>query len=286
LVGSTYFNQAAGFKSVVATSHASADTANLSDSSGDDTLDAGPTTAKLSGATFSNEADGFRYVYSTATTGNDVATLRDSSTGKDWFTAYPTYAVMGGTGYYNKATGFKSVTASSTGGGDIANLYDSSGNDALDAYGDYSVLAGAGFSNRANAFPTVLAYSSAGGADTANFHGSSGVETLIGRYELSEMRGTQTGGAAYDTTASTFKTVNVDALGGADKAYLFDSPSNDRLDAAANWATMTYADRIVQMTDLAALAKLSVSSSRGGSDTKHTAATDYALTVTGPWTSV
>jgi hypothetical protein len=56
--------------------------------------------------------------------------------------------------------------------------------------------------------------------------------------------------------------------------------------AAANWAKMTYADRLISLTDLSTLAKLSVTSTRGGSDTKHTLATDYALTVTGPWTSV
>jgi hypothetical protein len=115
----------------------------------------------------------------------------------------------------------------------------------------------------------------------ANFHGSSAVDTFIGRYESSEMKGT-----GYDTTANTFKTANFDGVSGADKTYLYDSPSSDRLDAASNWAKMTYADRLILLTDLSTLAKLSVTSSRGGSDTKHTAATDYALTVTGPWTSV
>jgi hypothetical protein len=52
--------------------------------------------------------------------------------------------------------------------------------------------------------------------------------------------------------------------GGADTAIFNDSASADALTATPTYTIL----------------------SRGGSDTKHTAATDYALTITGPWSSL
>ena len=70
-----------GVGSVVAISQAvGSDTARLSDSAGDDTLTAGPTSSILQGTGFANEARGFSQVTVVATAGGyDSASLSDSA---------------------------------------------------------------------------------------------------------------------------------------------------------------------------------------------------------------
>ncbi len=94
-------------------------------------------------------------------------------------------------------------------------------------------------------------------------------------------------GGSTDITARSFEKVFVPAgSGGNDKATLYDSSGNDRLDAAGNWAKLSYPDRFIHLSDLTALARVKAISSKGGQDTKHTAATDYVLETQGPWTPI
>ena len=71
--------------------------------------------------------------------------------------------------------------------------------------------------------------------------------------------------------------------GDQDKASLYDSPGDDHRAAAADWAKLSYLDRLVRLSDLTLLARVTAISSRGGSDMKHVDAIDYLLETIGPW---
>ena len=283
LSGETYTDRVSSFDTVTANgTPGGADVARLYDSGGDDTFVAYPTEATLSGPGFSNQATNFRYVQAYSTTGGtDAADLYDSS-GNDTFVAYPSYGALYATSFYNRANYFDSVVAHSSAGNDLAKLYDSPGDDTFDAYLAYAVLSGAGFSNRVEGFRYVTAYSDMGGSDTATLHGSAGDETITGTYEYTRLQGGST-----DITARSFeKTFVPGGSGGQDKATLYDSSGDDRLDAAGTWAKLSYPDRFIYLSDLAALARVKAVSSQGGQDTKHTTAIDYVLETQGPWTAI
>ena len=55
---------------------------------------------------------------------------------------------------------------------------------------------------------------------------------------------------------------------------------NDLLEAAANWAQITYPQR---KTKVSAFGKVTAVSSKGGADTKHIEAIDFVLDTQGPW---
>jgi hypothetical protein len=279
LSATTYANRVSSFDSVIASgTPGGADTARLYDSAGDDTFIAYPTEATLSGPGFSIRVDNFRYAHAYSTMGGtDTADLYDSG-GSDTFVAYPSYGALYGASFYNRANYFDSVVAHSSAGADLAKLYDSPGDDIFDAYLTYAVLFGAGFSNRADGFRYVSANSDAGGMDVANLHGSAGDETITGTYEYTRLQG-----GATHIMARAFEQTFLRTGGGQDKATLYDSPGDDRLAAAADWATLSYLDRFVRLSELTSLARVTAISSRGGSDTKHVDAIDYVLETIGPW---
>ena len=130
--GSGYDNSVSGVSSVVAISQGGGDTAQLSDSAGNDTLTAGPTSAVLQGSGFSNEARGFSQVVVLAASGGyDSAVLSDSAAA-DQLDASSTYVWLRGAGYSIRAEGFDYITAIATyANRDFVHFVGSEGNDAL-----------------------------------------------------------------------------------------------------------------------------------------------------------
>jgi len=213
--------------------------------------------------------------------GQDSAALF-GSTAAETVTMTPGTATLTASGLAVFVVNAEEISARGEGGADVARLYDSSGDDTFVANPTYGQLSGAGFSNRAESFRFVTASGGTGGPDTATFHGSPGNETITATREHTRMDG-----ATASVDARAFDKVFLFAGGGEDKATLQDSDGDDHLEAADDWAKLSYdPDHFLHLSELASLARVKAISSRGGSDTKHVGETDYLLETEGPWEAV
>jgi hypothetical protein len=171
MYGTTYYNRANYFDSVVARSTAGgSDLAKLYDSPGDDLFDACLAYAVFSGAGFSNRVEGFGYVtvYSDIG-GSDTATLHGSAGDETITGTYEYTRLQGGTTDITARSFEKTFIPAGSGGQDKATLYDSSGDDRLDAAGTWAKLS---YPDRfihlsdLTTLARVKAISSKGGQDT------------------------------------------------------------------------------------------------------------------------
>jgi subtilisin family serine protease len=178
VIAANYHVAANGFENIQF-SGGSGDRATLYDSSGDDTFEATPQSARMSGSGFVNSVSGVGSVIGIAQAGgSDTARLYDSA-GDDTLTASPTSAVLQGSGFSNEARGFSQVFVIATAGGyDTASLSDSAGADQLDASPSYVWLRGTGYSIRADGFDYIAVVATYGGSDTARLVGSEGDDYL------------------------------------------------------------------------------------------------------------
>ncbi|MBN1911069.1 MAG: VCBS repeat-containing protein [Pirellulales bacterium] len=154
-------------------------------SAGEDTLEARPTSAKLTGANFLHKVDYF-----------------------------PTVTV------YGNLTG----NPNDSGGGNVAKLFDSTGDDFMSAGANQARLWGDGFDIKVNFFSNVTAYSNYGGFDTATLSGSVGFDTYVGNENSGSLfREAAPGSPGYYYEAFGFQKVIAEATPGEqDIAYLYD----------------------------------------------------------------
>lgn len=224
--GSGWSNTANGFDNVYANANqGGTDTANLYDTSGDDTFVFTSGHAYIVGATGQfNLAENFENVYAFAQNGGvDTAHVFDS-TGNDTFRAYEAYAEMTGSGKYGQANGWDRVYGrAESGGNDTAYLYDTSAADSFVMLSTHSYVAWSTYLNSARGFDSVYAVSSNGGADVVRFFDSAGNDTFTGTSTYSLMTGT-----GFYNHATGFTTAYARAQnGGVDTATLNGSTGND-----------------------------------------------------------
>lgn len=310
LYGPGFFNHASGFEQVTATvaadtepddpssvTHPRMDVARLFDSPGADVFNAGPERAEMqydgSSEHFAR-AEGFSHVLAYGRNDDsrtDKAYLADSEDTRDIFVATPAYARFFGPGFSNRVLGFEQVTAKATNSGenlDLAKLYDSADSDTFEGTPEYGKLT---FGNRddhfamAAGFRRVVAYAratdAAGSIDVALLRDSAGDDTLIATPLYSKLFNRD----EYYNLALYFDEVTAVATrnGARDRAYLFDSPGDDHLDAVGNLAELTTPTAVIRAYDFGWVTAIS---SKGGRDTKHVETIDYVLTTIGPWIDV
>ncbi len=258
-----WLREADGFAQVYGYASDGTDTAELDDSSGNDTFDATSTTATMSGSGFSNTAVRFDENSGNASNGGiDVASLFDS-TGNDTFEA------QGGTAAFylgsvtNRANGFEQAHGYAKSGGiDVASLFDTSSDDLFVAGPEISYMSGGGFYNRAKFFDQVHGYAKSGGIDTAQLHGSSGDDTFFTDADLSLAR--MTTGATM-TRAKFFETAGGFAVtGGTDSATMRGTTGDDILNASPTTVSLTSGGMLAEASRFATTVVTAVD---GGTDT-------------------
>jgi hypothetical protein len=224
VTATNYHVAASGFESIQFAG-GSGDRATLYDSSGDDTFEATPQSARMSGSGFVNSVSGVGSVVAISQAGgSDTARLYDSA-GDDLLTASPTSAVLQGSNFASEARGFSQVFVIATAGGyDTASLSDSAGADQLDASPSYVWLRGTGYSIRAEGFDYIAVVATYGGNDTARLIGSDGDDYLgvwLNQRDL------------YSSTVQihtySFQTVQFDGGGGYDSVNYYQAAKNASL---------------------------------------------------------
>ncbi len=221
---------ASGFENIQFTG-GSGDRATLYDSSGDDTFEATPQSARMSGSGYINSVSGVGSVVAISQAGgSDTARLYDSA-GDDMLTAGPTSAVLQGTGFSNEARSFSQVFVIATAGGnDTASLSDSAGADQLDASPSYVWLRGTGYSIRAEGFDYIAVVATYGGNDTARLVGSDGDDYFSVWFNQRDL---------YTSTVQihtyNFQTVQFDGGGGYDSVNYYQAAKNASLYARSSY---------------------------------------------------
>ena len=199
-------------------------TAELSDSPGDDVFVCQPGFAQLRGPGFEINVENFSIVHAYSRAGGeDVAHLSDSR-GDDRFVARPDYSVMSGSGFYHRVKGFRYVHAySRNGGNDSAQLFGSTNSDILTGTPDWVSIRRDGYFARAKFFKTVEVVGN-GGTDVAQLSGSSQQDRLVaGPRWLSLSMNEKL------ITIRGIPQIIVNGGTGWDIADLTDSPGDDRL---------------------------------------------------------
>jgi uncharacterized delta-60 repeat protein len=254
--GGTFVNFVKDFTNVIVdvTTGGGVDTAILVDSSSNDRLDAGQVSVVLdfnaSGPSDPNiTANGFPSVDVYAMKGGDDTAYFTGSSGNDRFTGRDTYGRMKWDSATSSvyASGFDYVEADLTdsGGIDIANLYDSPGDDTLTAGDakaslDYHTAPGTPDPDMvAIDFDQTYTYATKGGTDQAILDGSVGNDRFTSKTTYGIMQG-PTG--TFFNYATGFDHVIGDASlgGGTDKAFLYDSTTDDLLTADPTSVTLDY----------------------------------------------
>ncbi|MGB9880108.1 MAG: proprotein convertase P-domain-containing protein, partial [Anaerolineae bacterium] len=222
--GATATVSASGFELVRVRAGGGNNTAELSDSPGDDVFVCQPGSAQLRGLGFEINVDDFSVVHAYSRAGGtDVAHLFDSE-GDDRFVARPDYSVLTGPGFYHRVKGFRYVHAySRNGGNDVAQLFGSTSSEILAGNSNWVSIRGDRFFARAKFFKTVEAFGN-GGTDVAYLTGSARQDYFVSAPRWFNF---STGGSTI--TARGIVQVTVDGGSGWDKAELADSTGDDRL---------------------------------------------------------
>ncbi len=226
--------RAGGMEDATVRARGGASSAELVDSTGDDTFIAGPGWGEMNGPGYRLRAQGFRYVHGYSRNGgSDVAHLYDS-VGDDRLSANPLQTVLYGADFYLRAKGFRYTHGYSlAGGNDTAQLSGSSGGDRLVVRSSFVSLRNDAFFARAKGFRNVIALGG-GGNDIADAAGTSSADLFIGRWNGFELQN-----AVQTVQASGFTDTVFLGNGGNDRAELYDSPGDDHLLAGPTWAVLT-----------------------------------------------
>jgi len=262
MTGTGFLNRAKGFDQVVAGASDPADVAELNDSSGADALEAYADRGTMTYADGQTvQANAFRWLYAFASDDGQTDTARFYDTTADLGTSYATWfqgeldasKMYYGSVFFNRAKGFDQVIASAGGGNDKARLYDSPGDDALEAHADSATMSYAGGRTvRADDFRWLFAFASDDGqTDTAHLYdttadlGTSYAAWFKGFHGVAKIYE----GATFYNRVDDFDEVIASAVGGDDRAKLYDSSGADALEAYADQATMSYPDGTTVQAD-------------------------------------
>jgi len=220
------------------------DIARLSDSSGDDLLEASPHEVLLwlrATAEFGSiMAMNFEATHTYATAGGIDTAMLYGSPGDDTFYATPDGAALFGDDFYNRAVSFGTVRAygrGSSDASDVADLYDSSGEDLFVARPGFGSMSSPEFLIEAHDFDTVRGHADPGGLeeDQAELHGSAGDDD---DFWGSPGSGVLVAGDSHNS-AEDFEVLEV--FGSADdidEARLTDSPGDDTFVATPEFGTL------------------------------------------------
>jgi hypothetical protein len=282
-------NEAVGFDTVHAYGTAE-DSATLDGSAGSDLLYAAASQSWMRSAQQVNVVTGFGTVQADAAAGGGAGSDRATfigSTADDTFNAAAatnTASMTFCTTATSTALGFDTVHAlAGAGTGDQALLSGSAQSDAFHGWSNNSRLSGLGYSYTAFGFDIVEANAAAvaGGTDTAFLHDSAGADEFFGEASTNTARIEYSGGQM--NKAIGFDRVFADAGTGdaIDKAWLYDSASNDTLEGRGLIAELSRAGSYY--FNLQGFDEVAAESSQGGSDRKDVALLDYLLTTTGGW---
>ncbi len=213
--------------SVTFDGHGGADTAVLTGTGGDETVELRPYHGTLTGDALTVTITHVETITIYGGGGNDTAVLGDSA-GDDRLVQWPSGSMLSGDGFTNKVHDFATVEARATAGGrDIAKVYDSPGNDVFLAKPGFTRLTGQGFLQQAEGFYAVHAFATAGGSDVAKLYDSAGDDT----FTANSIGGALFGDGFYNR-AKFFEGVHAYATaGGIDLAKLFDSGGDDTFHA-------------------------------------------------------
>jgi uncharacterized repeat protein (TIGR01451 family) len=152
---------------------------------------------------------------------------------EDTFTAERGQATLAGTGYSLKVVDFDAIHAIGGDGGDTAVLRDSAGAERLVAKPEDVRLYGHDFLLQAKGFSQVTAYATSGSGDRAEFYDSRGDDTLIASPETATLTGT-----GFSLTAAGFDTLQANASGGHDQAFLAGSTGRDEFSAYPQYSLL------------------------------------------------
>ncbi len=229
-----YYIETLGIETNTVANGGGTDVVSMYDSVGDEVYRTEPGEATLVGPGFSQTILGFPIVHAYAKQGgNDVAWLQDSPV-YDKLRGTPTIAYLRGGGYFNRAKFFDEVHASSTAGGnDFVVFSDSAGADTLDFTPAESLLAGNGYSLQAEEFERILVRSGRG-FDVANITTGTNHNAIRARAHKVVLYG-----GRLDLVARAFDEYHVQSPGGSDLANLHDTPDDDHLEAADDWARLS-----------------------------------------------
>ncbi|GAB6187490.1 C25 family cysteine peptidase [Thermopirellula anaerolimosa] len=226
--------RAAGVENASVQAGGGVGTAELVDSTGNDTFLAGPGWGEMSGPGYRLRAEGFRYIHGYSRNGGeDVAHLYDSA-GDDRLVANPQQTVLYGSNFYLRAKGFRYTHGYAvSGGNDVAQLGGSTGGDRLVVRPTFVSIRNDAFFARAKGFRNVIAVGG-GGADFADVGGAASADRFVGRWNGFELQN-----AAQFVQAGGFTNTVFSGNGGDDRAELYDSPGDDHLVAGPTWAILT-----------------------------------------------
>ncbi|MHB8900761.1 MAG: DUF4114 domain-containing protein, partial [Thermoguttaceae bacterium] len=221
------------------------DTVTLTDTAGNESLTAEPghaTFVNLAGQ-FHLEASGFEVLNAYGRRGgNDTATLHGSVL-SDKFKAEADagYAKMYGNGLYHRVKFFDWVDAFSEGGNDLARLFGSTGTDEFFGQRDASTLRSNRMEVTVRQFSRVIAAAGSGGLDIAQFGASDAKDEFQAKPHKADLFDQTTNGKLYRITAQRFDQYYSQATpGGGDKAKLWDTTGDDRLEVGQNWAKFSH----------------------------------------------
>ncbi|NUQ64345.1 MAG: SBBP repeat-containing protein [Pirellulales bacterium] len=254
-----------------------------------------PGRATLTAIGFSLAVYGSGRITVTSGGDGDKAVFYDSA-GYDRFYGYPAYASMAGDGFENRVNGFDKVYAYATaaeaaGVVDRAWFYDSKdANTKFYGYPTYAYITGSGFYNYAKGFDKVFAYATAddapGVVDTAYLYDSKDADTKFYGYPAYAYI---TGAGFYHYTKGFDKVfayaTAADAAGVVDRAYLNDTPGNDHLQAASDWAKLYANDGSLDLLYQATGFDLVRAYHTTGTDTSHVMPEVKFLQPIGTWDS-
>lgn len=280
LSGVGFKNTARGFDEVRSYASGGNDRASLYDSAGNDQFLSTANTAHLTGSGFMTYAQGFKSLRAFASAGNDIASIY-GTTGADTVIAAPDYTRLTGGSFSVYAQNFPSVSVWSFNAASTATLYDSGGDDTLLARPDNVHLYGAGYSNVVRNFQSVQVIASSG-TDTATLDGSTagGNTATLGPMApnsallSSNEQLARLAGPGFDTTASGFDTLQVNALGTNNQATLVDTALNDELRAGGSLAQVR---NLLWSSSFQNFSTVRAETLNGGLNTKVVQAVDYIL---------
>ena len=265
---------------------------------------------------FDNQAVNFVNALGFSLNTSSVAILNDttSAIGNDLIST-PTYTTFSTTAFGDASSGaqigfdsqaiyFHHVIGTAANSSDVGYLYGSTGggdtfvgagshyaNGSSDGHVSYDSLSnGSAFLNEIFNFSLVLGVAN-GPNDSAFLYDDTPGTFFVGSdfdsSTFAAMVGTNSFGT-YDNGVLGFKTIAIAPIAGSsganDSASLSDSPGNDALFAQGDELTLNYSTGS-QLT-LNDIAKITATSSNGGTDTKSTRGYDLALSTPGNWISM
>ncbi|NNE00766.1 MAG: S8 family serine peptidase, partial [Pirellulaceae bacterium] len=161
-----------GFENVAFDGGGGRDRATLYDSTGNDRLESGPGSARLSGVGFQFDVSNVNHIYVHATNGGSDSAYLNDSPGDDSLAVRPQFTSLRTDQTFQLAYGFERVNAYATSGGDdTAKIYDSSGDDTMSVSASRTMIAGPNYQVTARGFDSVIGHANAGGDDVAKIYG-------------------------------------------------------------------------------------------------------------------